>query len=55
MISLLGFVGREKLPDEVLDPGDVSAHLQDRVVLLSVGKVKWVHDLWTHVFLSHNS
>ena len=36
-------MGLEELADQEFDAGDVPPHLEDRIVLLRVGKVKRVH------------
>lgn len=43
----------EKLADQKFNAGDVSPHLEDRVVLLCVGKVKWVDRSRTHMLFSN--
>lgn len=45
----------EELPNEKLDLGDVSTHLQHGVGLLRVGEVEWVHGSRPDVFLSDDT
>lgn len=41
----------EELADQQLDAGDVPPHLEDRAVLLCVGKIERVHRSRTHMLL----
>lgn len=44
-------MGLEKLADQEFDAGDVPPHLEDRVVLLCVGKIKRVYRSGADMFL----
>lgn len=44
-------MGLEKLADQEFDAGDVPPHLEDRAVLLCVGKIKRVHRSRTDMLL----
>ncbi len=46
-------MGLEKLADQEFDAGDVPPHLEDRVVLFSVGKIKRVYRSRTNMLLSN--
>lgn len=54
MQSLLS-VGLEELPNQQFDAGDVPPNLEDRAVLLRVGKIKRVHRAGPHVFLPNDT
>lgn len=53
--TLLFFVAPQKFPDQKFDSCDVPSHLEHRIVLLSVGEVKRVHQSRTNMFLPYNT
>lgn len=49
------FMSLEEFADQKFNAGDVPPHLEDRAVLLRVGKVERIHRPRTHVLLSNNA
>ena len=52
--SLLpGVIDRQEFVDQLPHVGDISAHLQNGVVLFRLGEVKWINMLRSHMLLAY--